>query len=148
MKRCNLTLNIFLLMLVSIFGALLFGCSKDEKINWKSSATFIKDNIKLYGTKGKFGMIKVNGKVDEPEFPVNQGRLYDIYFLDDSIEVNGKKFKIMGIHEDMKDSLQLYEWGIDNNKSGAKISLDKVGLWKLTVTVDEKFLTSFVINAE
>jgi hypothetical protein len=135
--------------IIFILGIFLIGCSEEGKKDvWKTSDTFTKDNIQLYGTKGKFGIIKVNGKADEPEFPVGQGRQYDVYFLDNSNEYNGKKYKMSGTHKDTKETVQLYEWDIENNKSGAKFFLSKQGLWKINVSIDEKPFTSFVVKAE
>ncbi|OEH91105.1 hypothetical protein [Bacillus solimangrovi] len=90
-----LKINLWSLSILFILiGVLLFGYSEDDKKTaWKSSETFTKDNMTLYGTKGKFGIIKVNGKADEPEFPVGEGRLYAVYFLDGSKEINGKKIQ-------------------------------------------------------
>ncbi len=48
----------------------------------------------LYGTKEKFGMMKANGESAELEFPViRDGRLYQLYFLDHSEDLNGKNIK-------------------------------------------------------
>ncbi|MEH6947278.1 hypothetical protein V7068_09440 [Bacillus sp. JJ634] len=55
---------------------------------------------------------------------------------------------MLATHKKTKETVQLYEWEIDNNKSGAKFSLDKPGLWKSDVSVDEELLTSFAVKAE
>lgn len=141
----KLKLLSILIVLLSIF---LSGCSEKEKsIIWNASESFTQENLTLYGTKGKFGMIKVNGEANEPEFPVGQGRKYDVYFFDKSKEINGKKYKLSAIHKDSKETIQLYEWDIENNKSGAKFFLDKAGLWKFTVSIDDEPYTSFIIEA-
>jgi hypothetical protein len=146
MIRCNLKL---LSILFVLFGVILSGCSEDEKsTTWKTSESFTKDNLTLYGTKGEFGINKVNGEANEPEFPVGQGRKYDVYFFDISKEINGKKYKLSAIHKDSKEAIQLYEWDIENNKSGAKFFLDKEGLWKIIVSIDEEQYTSFIIEAD
>jgi hypothetical protein len=131
---------------------LLSGCTEDKKANdtdWTLSPTFTVDNFLLYGTEGKFGITKTNGEGDEPEFPVvNQGRLYMVFFLDSTKDFNGKKFKMIATHKDTGDAVELYEWDIENEQSGVKFGLDKTGLWKIDVTVDEKSYTSFVIEAK
>ena len=130
---------------------LLLGCT-EEKANdgdWNLSPTFNVDNLTLHGTEGKFGIIKVNGESNEPEFPiVNQGRLYKVYFLDSTKDFNGKKYKMIATHKDAGDAVELYEWNIDNKQSGAKFGLDKTGLWKFDVIIDEKPYTSFVVEAK
>ncbi|MDX1806348.1 MAG: hypothetical protein R3267_04945 [Paenisporosarcina sp.] len=126
---------------------LLSGCTEDKE--WTLSPTFNVDNLTLYGTEGKFGIKKTNGESDESEFPVvNQGRLYNVYFLDSAKDFNGKKYKMIATHKDTEDAVELYEWNIENNQSGAKFGLDKTGLWKIDVTIDEKSYTSFVIEAK
>ncbi|MBH0175702.1 hypothetical protein IHV09_19195 [Fictibacillus sp. 23RED33] len=134
-------------ILIVLFG-ILSGCSeREESVTWNVSESFTQENLTLYGTKGKFGIIKVNGEANEPEFPVGQGRHYAVYFFDKSKEINGKKYKLSAIHKDSKEAIQLYEWDIENNKSGAKFFLDKEGLWKLNVSIDDEPYTSFIIEA-
>lgn len=126
---------------------LLSGCTEDKE--WTLSPTFNADNLTLHGTEGKFGIKKTNGESDESEFPVvNQGRLYNVYFLDSAKDFNGKKYKMIATHKDTEDAVELYEWNIENNQSGAKFGLDKTGFWKIDVTIDEKSYTSFVVEAK
>jgi len=131
---------------------LLSGCTEDKKAydrDWALSPTFNVDNLTLHGTEGKFGIMKTNGENDESEFPiVNQGRLYKVYFLDSTKDFDGKKYKMIATHKDTGDAVELYEWNIENKESGAKFGLDKTGLWKIDVTVDEKSYTSFVVEAK
>lgn len=136
-------------ILIVLFGIFLSGCSESEKTTtWNASESFTQENLTLYGTKGKFGIIKVNGEANEPEFPVGQGRRYDVYFFDKSKEINGKKYKLSAIHKDSKEAIQLYEWDIENKKSGAKFFLDKEGLWKFNVSIDDEPYTSFIIEVD
>jgi len=142
-------MRISLLLLALVL--LLFGCTEDKNANdrdWKLSPAFNVDNLSLSGTEGKFGIIKANGESDEPEFPVGEGRKYHVYFLDSAKDFNGKKYKMNATHKDTGDAVKLYEWNIENKQSGAKFVLDKTGLWKIDVTIDEKPYTSFVVEAK
>jgi hypothetical protein len=88
MIRRNLTLVTVTLVFIIV---ILSGCSEVQKTaTWKKSESFTKENLILYGTKGEFGIMKVNGKPNEPDFPVNQGRQYEVFFFDDSEKVSGK----------------------------------------------------------
>ncbi|MFJ7954059.1 hypothetical protein ACIQZG_21385 [Lysinibacillus sp. NPDC096418] len=106
------------------------------------------DEMILYGTEGKFGMMRANGEENEPDFPVGQGRLYNLYFLDSSQNNDGKKFKMTATHQETNETVELYEWDIWNNKSGAKFGFDQEGLWKVTVTIEEAVVTDFIVRAE
>jgi hypothetical protein len=144
-----LKIKLFLTLLVVLFMAFLSGCSpQEEEIVWKESDQFEHDDMKLYGTEGKFGIVKLNGKAGEPAFPVGEGRHYGVYFLENSTDHNAKKYRMSATHKDSKEPVKLYEWGIGNNESGAKFFLDKEGLWKIDVTVDGDPLTSFIVRAE
>ncbi|WP_456274650.1 hypothetical protein [Bacillus sp. AK031] len=136
-------------LLLALFLVFLSACSqgKDE-IVWKESVPFQHEAMTLYGTEGKLGIVKLNGKADEPAFPVGEGRHYGVYFLDESMNHNAKKYRMSATHEGTDETIQLYERGIGNNQSGAKFSLDKEGLWMFDVSVDEEPLTSFIIRAE
>ena len=128
---------------------LLVGCSEDNTMDWKLTPVFISDDMYLDGTKGEFGIRKVNGEVVEPEFPVvDQGRLYQLYFLDSTKDFNGKTYKMLATHKDSDETIELYEDSIENNQSGAKFVLEKTGLWKIDVLVDNEQYTSFVIEAK
>lgn len=134
---------------LAFVSILLSGCVVHETANWEPNPTFIVDNMTSHGTNGKFGIMKANGESDEPEFPViGQGRLYLVKFLDDSKDFNGKKYKMMATHKDTGETVRLYEWNIENNQSGAKFGLDKVGLWRIDVSVDEEQYTSFIVEAK
>jgi hypothetical protein len=102
----------------------------------------------MQGREGKFEIVKVNGSSDEPPFPVGEGRHYEVYFLDDSTDFNGKKYKMTATHKETEESVDLYEAEINNNRSGAKFALEKAGIWKVEVAVDEEPLTSFDIEAK
>jgi hypothetical protein len=128
---------------------LLVGCSEDNTIDWKPTPAFISDDMDLHGTKGKFGIRKVNGEVVEPEFPVvDQGRLYQLYFLDSTKDFNGKTYKMLATNKDSEETIELYENSIENNQSGAKFGLDKTGLWKIDVLVDNELYASFLIEGK
>ncbi|MGM0852484.1 MAG: hypothetical protein ACQEWI_07720 [Bacillota bacterium] len=119
MNRRLVFFSLFILV-----GIILSGCSREkDETTWMESETFQHENVTLYGTEGVFGMTKVNGEGDEPEFPVGEGRHYDVYFREDSIAVNGKKYKMLATHKETNETVHLYEWGIDNNRSGAKFAL-------------------------
>lgn len=138
----------FLLVLCSL---LIFGCVEEEQVNWTRTPTFMHEGMQLYGTDSVFGMIRVNGNINEPDFPVGQGRLYDLYFLDmtQDTQVNdGKKYKMTAIHQDTNETINLYEWDIWSNRSGAKIGFDKEGLWEVAVTINDAPITKFVIQVE
>ncbi len=137
-----------LLGLLFIVGLLLSGCIEEEKtVSWELSPPFNAENLTLHGIEGKFGIIKVNGEGFEPEFPVDQGRLYHVLFLDSSKDFNGKKYKMIALHQDADESIKLYEDTIESNKSGAKFFLDKKGLWKIDVFIDDEHYTSFIVEA-
>lgn len=133
---------------------LIVGCveqEQEEQVDWTQSPTFPHEELQLYGTDGVFGMIRANGNAEEPDFPVGQGRLYDVYFLDTAQEKHandGKNYKITAIHQDTHEIVELYEWAIWNNKSGAKFGFDKAGLWEITVTINDVPITKFVVQAE
>jgi hypothetical protein len=129
-------------------GILLTGCADNDPANWKLSPAFTYENMTLHGTAGKFGMIKVNGESDEPEFPVSEGRQYQVYFLERSEDFNGKPYKMVATHKDTGETVKLYEWEIDNKQSGAKFVLDHVGLWKIDVLVDDEPYTNFIVEAK
>lgn len=142
--RFNIVISILFLS-----SLLLVGCSEDNTKDWKLTPAFISDGMDLHGTKGEFGIRKANGEVVEPEFPViDQGRLYQLYFLDSTKDFNGKTYKMLATHKDSEETIELYENTIENNQSGAKFGLDKTGLWKIDILVDNKLYTSFVIEAK
>ncbi|NMH68171.1 hypothetical protein HF072_05200 [Bacillus sp. RO3] len=139
---------IFLTLLV-VLGVSLSGCSggNDEE-DWKETGTFTEKEMIMYGKEGKFGLVKVNGEETEPAFPFAEGRHYDVYFLDDSVDVSGKKYLMTALHKETNETIYLYKWGIDHNKSGAKFALGREGLWRIDVEVDGEAYTSFVVKAE
>ncbi|MGM0840364.1 MAG: hypothetical protein ACQEWE_06555 [Bacillota bacterium] len=55
---------------------------------------------------------------------------------------------MVATHKETDETIHLYEWGIENHRSGAKFALGREGLWKIDVTVDEEELTSFVVKVE
>lgn len=134
--------------LLVVVGLLLSGCVEDKTVNWEPSPTFMADNMTLHGTEGKFGIIKANGEGFEPEFPVGEGRLYHVYFLDSPKDFKGKKYKMMATHKDTGEIVELYELDIEKKLSGAKFFLDKTGLWKIDVSVDDEQYTSFIVEAK
>jgi hypothetical protein len=68
--------------------------------------------------------------------------------LESSEEFNGKGYKMVATHKDICETVELYEWEIDNKQSGAKFVLDKEGLWKIDVSVDDEPYTSFIVEAK
>ena len=134
--------------LMILVGILLTGCADKDTSNWKLSPTFTYENMTLHGTEGKFGIIKVNGESDEPEFPVDEGRLYHVYFLESAEDFSGKRYKMVATHEEIGETVELYEWEIENKQSGAKFVLDKEGLWKIDISVDDEPYTSFIVEAK
>lgn len=137
-----------IIWLLILTGILLTGCADNDSSNWSLSPTFTYDNMTLHGTEEKFGMNKVNGESDEPEFPVNKGRQYNVYFLESIEDFNGKRYKMTATHQNSDDIVELYEWQIDNKQSGAKFALDKEGLWKIDILVDDEPYTSFIVEAK
>ncbi|MGF3104429.1 hypothetical protein [Rossellomorea sp. DUT-2] len=55
---------------------------------------------------------------------------------------------MLATHKETDETIHLYEWGIDNHRSGAIFALGREGLWKIDVMVDEEKLTSFVVKVE
>jgi hypothetical protein len=51
-------------------------------------------------------------------------------------------------HKETGETLDLYEAVINNNRSGVKFALEKTGIWKIEVAVDEQPFTSFEVLAE
>lgn len=129
-----------------LVGIILSGCSGNAKGDWEISPTFTNDNMTLHGVQDKFGIVKVNGKGDEAEFPVDEGRQYQVYFL--GKEFNGESYKMTATYQGEEDAVKLYEADIEDKRSGAKLGFDKGGLWKVSVSVDEKPYTDFIIKVE
>lgn len=129
-----------------LVGFILSGCSGNAQNDWELSSTFTNDYMALHGVQGKFGIIKVNGEGDESEFPVNEGRLYQVYFLEN--DFNGESYKMTATYEGEEETAKLYEADIEDKQSGAKLAFDKDGLWKISVLVDEEPYTDFIIKVE
>jgi hypothetical protein len=129
-------------------GFLLLGCTDSGPENWNESPTYTFEDKILYGTEGKFGIMKLNGESDEPEFPLNEGRHYQVYFFEPTEDFNGDQYRMTATHEEEDKAVELYEWPIDDKQSGAKFVLDKKGLWKIDVTVDDEPYTSFIVKVE
>lgn len=123
----------------------LSGCSEEEG---DISAPFEYEGLSMYGTEGKFGIVKVNGESSAPPFPVGEGRHYEVYFLDESADYTGKTYTMTATHKETEETIYLYEAGIGNYKSGAKFVLGREGLWRIDVSVDEEPLTSFVVEVK
>ncbi|WP_202078961.1 hypothetical protein [Caldalkalibacillus salinus] len=115
---------------------------------WEPSPTFMVDDRTLHGTEDKFGIIKVNGYDDEPAFPAGKGRHYHIYFLDTEQDINGQTYKMTATSQATGETIELYEWDIQNNQSGAKFGINEKGLWRFDVTVDGQAYTSFVVEVK
>ncbi|QWC21131.1 hypothetical protein KJK41_12350 [Bacillus haikouensis] len=137
-----------IIFLICTFAAVsLSGCTeKNDEIAKSDLKPVEKD--KMHGTEGKFEIVKVNGSSGEPPFPVGEGRHYEVYFLDGSTDFNGEKYSMTATHKETKETVDLYEAVINNNRSGVKFALEKAGIWKVEVAVDEEPFTSFNIEAE
>ncbi|MBT2640391.1 MULTISPECIES: hypothetical protein [unclassified Bacillus (in: firmicutes)] len=126
---------------------ILNACSNSDEPYWGLSATFTKDGKHLSGTEDQFGMTKMNGETDEPEFPAGKGRHYKLYFLDNSKDLTGKKYKMIGTHKDSGKSRELYQQEIMSMQSEAKFGFDEKGLWKIDIFIDDEEYSSFVVEA-
>lgn len=136
-------------VILSLFlvGLFLTGCmDNNDSASWKATPTFTEDGTTLYGIDGKFGVSKVNGETDEPEFPATQGRLYDIHFLEN--ELNGENYKITATHQDTGNIVTLTEQEMYGKYGQAKFGFDESGLWKIDVTVDDEPYTDFIVEAK
>ena len=139
------------LVILFVLCALLIGCTKKDTTDWTQSPTFTYENITMYGTEGKIGIVRVNGKPDEPgvlDFPATQGRLYEIYFFEQLNDMLGKDFKMEASLQDSDETVQLVKSVFWGSKTRAKFGFGQEGLWKITVTIDDKPYTSFIIQAE
>lgn len=134
------------LMIIILF--ILSACTNSDEPNWGLSATFTNDDKTLFGTKDQFGMMKLNGEDDEPEFPAGKGRHYKLYFLDNSKDLTGKKYKMIGTHKDSGETMELYQQEIMRMQSEAKFGLDQKGLWKIDILIEDEEYTSFVVEAK
>lgn len=142
-----MTVKLKMIVVLMFVYLMLSGCVDDET-DWVTSSTFITNNLTLHGSEGKFGIVKANGESDEPEFPVGKGRLYHVYFLDSAETFSGKKYKMLATHQNSEEHVDLYEAIIENNQSGAKFLLEKSGLWKIDVLVNDEQFTSFIVEAK
>lgn len=127
---------------------ILSACTNSDEPYWGLSATFTKDGKTLFGTEDQFGMTKLNGETDEPEFPVGKGRHYKLYFFDNSKDLTGKKYKMIATHKDSSKTMELYHQEIMGMQSEAKFVLDQKGLWKIDILIDDEEYTSFVVEAK
>ena len=133
------------LLLLVLF--MLNACTNSDESYWGLSATFTKDGKTLYGIEDQFGMMKLNGESDEPEFPAGKGRHYKLYFLSNSKDLTGKKYKMIGTHKDSGETMELYQQEIMGMQSEVKFGLDQKGLWKIDILIDDEEYTSFVVEA-
>ncbi|KSU58326.1 hypothetical protein AS034_19805 [[Bacillus] enclensis] len=131
-----------------IFAAVCLTSCREESDDTAILDSEPVEKVSMQGTEGKFEIVKVNGTSEEPPFPVGEGRHYEVYFSDDSIEVNGKKYSMTATHKETGETVDLYEAVINNNRSGAKFALEKTGIWKIEVAVDGEHYTGFDIEAE
>ncbi|MEK4029445.1 hypothetical protein MKZ02_13030 [Pseudobacillus sp. FSL P4-0506] len=132
-------------VLLFAFVLLLTGCAENTA---EPSPTFEAKGKLLYGEKGKFGMVKLNGESGEPEFTVEKGGHYQLYFLDDSTGINGEGYSMTATHEETGKKIQLYKAMIENEQSGAKLAFDQRGLWDISVAVDKEPYASFIVEVE
>ncbi len=137
------------------------GCNffEDQINSEEQSPTFEVDGQTMHGVEEEFGIVKQNGKENEPEFIASdQGRLYRVYFWSDN-DLVGKTYSMEATHTESGTTKELYEWGIDPNDntslpgdthSGAKFGFDEddAGLWQIDVKVENELYTSFIIEVE
>lgn len=138
---------VFLLLIVA---SLLSGCteSQTKRETEEQSSLFKMNGELLYGEKGKFGIRKLNGENDEPEFPAGKGRHYHIQFLEQSEQLEGKTYYLSALHQETGQKNDLYEVVIENGQSGAKLVFDQSGAWEVQVAVDGEPYAQFTIQAE
>ena len=126
---------------------ILSACTNSDEPYWGLSATFTNEGKTLFGTEDQFGMMKLNGESDEPKFPAGKGRQYKLYFLDNSKDLTGKKYMMIGTHKDSGEIMELYQQEIMSMQSEAKFGLDQKGLWKIDILIDDEEYSSFVVEA-
>jgi len=147
----------YLIILLSML-VFITGCSAEKTDTnvqeWTVSPSFEAGNITLYGNQGRLGIIRQNGDGNDL-FNVGAGRLYGLYFWGNSDQFKGK-YKLVGVHKETEDNVQLYEWDIQTGQnpaeadafSGGKFGLDKAGLWRLDVYVGDELFDSIVVDVK
>ncbi|UYZ24057.1 hypothetical protein [Mesobacillus jeotgali] len=136
---------------ISLLVLVLFilnACTNRDEPYWGLSTTFTNDGKTLFGIEDQFGMMKLNGETDEPEFPAGKGRYYKLYFLDSNKDLTGKQYKMIGTHKDSGETKELYQQEIMGMQSEAKFGLDQNGLWKIDILIDDEEYSSFVVEAK
>lgn len=135
-----------MLFSICLAAALIIGCTNEQAEDWKPAPTFSDEGLVMHGTEGKFGMVKMNGEADEPDFPAGQGRLYQVYFLED--DFSGQQYHMTAVKQDTDVLEDLYEQAVGNGESAVKFGFDEAGLWKIAVYVDGEPYTDFIVEAE
>lgn len=142
---------VFLLLIIT-------GCGTEkadtDAKEWSVSPAFKAGARTLYGNEGKFGILRENGEGNNL-FNVGLGRLYGLYFWGNPEQLKGK-YKLVGIHKETNEKVQLYEWDIQKGQnpaqsdafSGGKFGLNQPGLWRLDVYIGDKFFDSIVVEVK
>ncbi len=122
--------------------------------NWIVDKPFMVGDVKLIGKEGKFGLRRMNGDANEEFANLGKGIHYYIYFWGNADRFIGK-YKLIATHKDTLEAIKLYEWPISLSadlgsvaQSGGKTGLDKPGLWKLEVYVNDIYFDSVIINVK
>ncbi|MDF2668202.1 MAG: hypothetical protein K0R67_508 [Paenibacillus sp.] len=119
---------------------------------WKVSPTFVAGKLTLIGNEGKFGIIKMNNPRTDL-FRSGRGGLYYLYFWGKADDISGK-YRLTATHKNSGQTVQLYEWPIVKGandagavgQSGGRFGLNETGLWKLSVTVNEKPFDQIIVD--
>ncbi len=133
-----------MIVLIFLSFLLIVGCSEKEE-HWRKSPLISIDDLVYYGSDQVFGMTKMNGNLDEPDFQKGQARLYQITFFDHTEQYVGKTYKLTGFHEETGETVDLYQDEIQG-ENAAKIKFDKTGFWKIEVLIDNELYTNFIID--
>jgi|GEM_PF-3144384 len=123
--------------------------SVKQNNQWQPSPTFTAGEVQLHGNPGRFGI-----QYDTLEAGV--GRVYRLYFWGKPEEI-GDRYRIVATYKGFDERFGLASSAIEkeaNNpanadaSSTAKFALDKPGIWRLEVFMDETFFDSIVVEAK
>ncbi|MEI3605310.1 hypothetical protein SPD48_06355 [Pseudogracilibacillus sp. SE30717A] len=134
--------NVIVFILFSMI--IITGCAEKEE-HWRKSPLISFNDVVYYGTDQIFGMTKMNGDMNEPDFQKGQARLYHITFFDHTEENVGKTYKLTAFHEETGKTVDLSQDEIQG-ENAAKVKFDKSGFWKIEVFIDEELYTSFIVD--
>ncbi|TFB22060.1 hypothetical protein E3U55_07095 [Filobacillus milosensis] len=145
-----------------LFLLIVVACdSQSTESNNHTDSSFEVNNQTLHGEEGKFGIIKVNGEENEPEFIAGTvGRLYYLYFWGNEDGMIGKEYRMEATHQETGETKILYEdmiqrpfseTNIDADAaSGAKFAFntEDAGWWTIDIFIDDEPFSSFMIEAK